>query len=157
MRTILLFVLLTWCRSILAQQVVTTAGSTFSNSGGSISYTLGETVAQTTVNGDKALTQGFQQSKISVSVISGMKDPDISVSIFPNPVSDYLVIRVFKNKDVKTQYVASLYNINSILLIDRTFGGSEITIPILDLPPGIYLLKLTVSNKELKTFKIIKN
>jgi hypothetical protein len=129
----------------MAQQVVATAGSTLSNTSGSISYTIGESVAQTLTKDDKTLTQGFHQTTISVSIVNELKDIDFSITVFPNPATDYL-----------TQYIASLYDINGMLLLNKKFEGNETTISMGNLIPAIYFLKVTDNNKELKIFKIIK-
>jgi hypothetical protein len=140
----------------MAQQVVATAGSTLSNTSGSISYTIGESVAQTLTKDDKTLTQGFHQTTISVSIVNELKDIDFSITVFPNPATDYLTLKIKGGKDVQTQYIASLYDINGMLLLNKKFEGNETTISMGNLIPAIYFLKVTDNNKELKIFKIIK-
>lgn len=150
----MLFFLVTICSGLRAQEVVATAGSTLGNSSGSISYTIGEGVAQTFTIGDKTLTQGFHQTTISVKIISELKDPDFSVSVFPNPASDMLTLRLTKGNILGLQYF--LYDINGNLITQKNLESDETTVAVDQLAKGIYIIKVQDSKRELKTFKIIK-
>jgi hypothetical protein len=70
MKSIIFILAITYCSSLLSQQVVTTAGSTLENSSGGISYTIGEGISETLSSGDITLTQGYQQTNIFVSLVS---------------------------------------------------------------------------------------
>jgi hypothetical protein len=50
-----------------------------------------------------------------------------------------------------------LYDNSGILLQDIKVEGSETSIVMNNLVPAIYFLKVIQGNKEIKTFKIIKN
>jgi len=52
---------------ITSPEVISSSGAYFSNTSGSMSWTLGETVTETFSNGSNILTQGFQQP-VSVSI-----------------------------------------------------------------------------------------
>jgi hypothetical protein len=154
MRTILLFIIAICCPGLLAQQVVATAGSTLGNANGSISYTIGEGVAQTLTQRDKTLTQGFHQTTMSVSILSEMKDLDFSISVFPNPTSDELTLRLTKENVSGLQYL--LFDINGKLISQKKLVSSETKVPVDQLTEGFYFLKVQDGIRELKTFKIIK-
>jgi hypothetical protein len=156
MRTLFTFLFITFCSSVIAQQVIATAGSTFSNNSGSLSYTIGEGIAQTLSKGDKTLTQGFHQTTISVSILSEQKDLELSISVFPNPTIDNLTLNIKVGSDARIQYVASFYDINGKILLNKEFEGSQTIISMENLIPGIYFLKVCTNNKELKIFKIVK-
>ena len=51
--------------SMFAQQVISSAGETYSNINGSIAFTIGEVVIFTGTNGTTNLTQGFHQFNCS--------------------------------------------------------------------------------------------
>jgi hypothetical protein len=139
---------------LLAQQVISTAGNTLGNENGSISYTIGEGVAQTLSKGDKTITQGFQQANISVSMLSELKDLDFSISVFPNPTSDVLTLKV--NKEDVTGFQYLIFDINGKLLSQKNLESPETSVPVNQLANGIYILKVQSGLKELKIFKIIK-
>lgn len=142
------------CSRLLAQEVVATAGSTLSNSSGSISYTIGESVAQTLTQGDKTLTQGFHQTNISVSMVSELKDLDFSISVFPNPTEDVLTLKLTKEDVSGLQYL--IFDINGKLISQKNLESNETNVPFNQLARGFYILKVKEGMRELKTFKIIK-
>jgi hypothetical protein len=154
MRTIMLFLIVTCCSGLLAQEVVATAGSTLVNATGSISYTIGEGVAQTLTKGDKTITQGFHQTTMSVTMVSELKDLDFSISVFPNPTSDMLKIKVTKENVSGLQYL--LFDINGKLIFQKNLESNETDVPVHQLAIGYYIIKVQAGTKELKTFKIIK-
>ena len=154
MRTTILFLFLGCCTLIQAQEVVATAGSTLANSSGSISFTIGEGVASTLTNGDKTLTQGFQQGNIFVSMVSELKDLDFSISVYPNPTSDVLTINLTKEDVTGIQYL--LFDINGRLLSQKNLVSSETSVAVNHLLNGLYIIKIQDGMRELKTFKIVK-
>jgi hypothetical protein len=154
MRTIILFLIVTCCSRLLAQQVVATAGSTLGNATGSISYTIGEGVAQTLTKGDKTITQGFHQTNISVSMISELEDLGFSISVFPNPTSDVLTLKLTKENVSGLQYL--IFDINGKLISQKNLGSAETIVPVVQLTVGFYILKVQYGTKELRSFKIIK-
>jgi hypothetical protein len=154
MRTILLLLIVSCGSRLLAQQVVATAGGTLGNVNGSISFTIGEGVAQTLTKGDKTITQGFHQTTISVSMISELKDLDFSMYIFPNPASDMLTLKLTNGNAAGLQYL--LFDINGMLISQKNMAGPETNISVGQLPEGFYFIKIQEGTKVLKTFKIIK-
>jgi hypothetical protein len=154
MRTLLILLLFSYCTGILAQQVVATAGGTLENSNGTMSYTIGEGVAQTLTKGDKTLTQGFHQPNISVIPISKMKDLDFSITVFPNPASDLVTVKVDKEDVSGIQYL--LFDMHGKLLSQKNLEGNETIVYVKQLATGLYFLRVQAGIKELRTFKIIK-
>jgi len=154
MRMLFLFFILMCSQRSIAQEVVATAGCTYSNTVGSISFTIGESVAQTVSQGDITLTQGFHQSNITVSIINELKDLDFSITVFPNPTRDILILKLTKENVMGLQYI--LFDMNGKLLSQNNLEQKETSVPVELLAPGLYLLKVKEGNKELKTFKIIK-
>jgi hypothetical protein len=136
------------------QEVVATAGSTLSNINGSISFTIGESVANTLINGDKTVTQGFHQTSISVSAMSELINPGFSISAFPNPTVDILTLSIGKEDITDLQYL--LIDIYGKILSQKHLESNETAISVKEFTKGIYILKIQEGQKELKTFKIIK-
>ena len=68
--------------AVHAQELVSTAGSYGETSSGSLSWTIGEPVIETITNGTNTLTQGFQQSKLTVTAINELKVSGIELSVY---------------------------------------------------------------------------
>jgi hypothetical protein len=155
MRTIIVFLLFVCCSRLLAQQVISTAGNTLGNENGSISFTIGEGVAQTLSKGDKTITQGFQQANLTVKMVNELKDLDFSISAFPNPTEDLLTLKLTKEDVSGLQYI--LFDINGKLLLQKNLETNQTVINVHQLSKGFYILKVQEGLKELITFKIIIN
>ena len=154
MRKLIFIFLIAYCPHLIAQQVVATAGSSFSATTGSISFTIGESIAQTMSSGDKTLTMGFQQPGITVSIISELKYLGYEITAYPNPVSDELNLRLSRDGLNELQYI--LCDMNGKVILQKNLEGLITKIPFGQLPSGFYILKITDGVKELKTFKVIK-
>jgi hypothetical protein len=154
MRTLIIILIITFCTGLSAQEVVATAGSTLSNANGSLSFTIGESIANTLINNNRAITQGFHQTNISVSMISELKDPEFSITAFPNPTEDVLTLKLGKEDVTGLQYL--LFDINGKLLSQKNLESNQTSVPVNQLAQGFYILKVQAGLKELKTFKIIK-
>ncbi len=155
MKIIILLLLVLSSAALMAQQIVATAGGTLGNASGSISYTIGESVAQTFSSGDKVLTQGFQQSYLSVSTEKTILDLNFSITVFPNPTTDVVTLRVGKESMSGLLYL--LYDLNGRLLSKKVIENSDTTVPFQSLQTGTYLLEVMDGKLGLKTFKIIKH
>ena len=89
--TLLFFSLLTSV-CVSAQEVVVTQGDSYTNSNGSIDFTIGEVVINTGSDGSNDLTQGFHQTNWNFVSIEDHV-PSYEATIFPNPTSEILTIR----------------------------------------------------------------
>ena len=79
---------------INAQEVVSSSGKTYTNDMGSISWTLGESVIASHIQTDQILTQGFHQSKLTITGTNNLQSLDLDLSIFPNPSSTWFQIEL---------------------------------------------------------------
>lgn len=140
-----------------AQEAIPATGGNASGGGGSVSYSVGQVVYTTNTGTNGSVAQGVQQP-YEISVVTGIeqaKGINLICSAYPNPTTDFLTLKV--DGDVKTQYIASLYDINGKLLKSKKIVGNETSINMSNLVPATYFIKVSNNNKELKTFKIIKN
>jgi hypothetical protein len=151
---ILILYILTGFGKITAQEVLTTAGDSYTNANGSVSYTIGEPVIETFTGGNNILTQGFQQTNLLVTSIDEFPGLDYEISAFPNPAAEFVKLKIGKENIAGMQYM--LYDLNGNLLIKNTLEGTETEIPFIYLSPAEYILKVSDNNKEVKSFKIVK-
>jgi len=140
---------------IQAQEVVSTAGSYGETSSGSLSWTIGEPVIETITDGTNTLTQGFQQSKLTVTTINDLKFTGIELSVYPNPTNSFLSIEV--KTDKQRDLLLSLFDINGKLILQKKMAGNKQTIKMQNYKPATYILKVTEGNKDIKTYQIVKH
>jgi len=135
------------------QEVISTTGNFFENSAGSVSFTIGECLTNTFVSSNLTLTQGFQQSNLEIAIdIRNIKDLGFEIMAYPNPVSEFIIVKVEKNPGL--YYI--IYDINGVMLERKEIVGSETEINFENLNPSIYMLKVFNNKMEVKAFKIIK-
>ncbi len=147
----LIFISTTLC----GQEVISSAGDFHSNGNYSLSWTLGEPVIETYSQGSTVLTQGFQQPiLISVSIY---ENPELNfdISAFPNPTSDFLNVVISNGTYDNMAYF--LFDVTGKLIDSRQIVSEQTEILFSHLPVATYYVKIIEKNKELKTFKIIKN
>ncbi|HOK75763.1 MAG TPA: T9SS type A sorting domain-containing protein [Bacteroidales bacterium] len=140
-----------------AQTSLNATGGNISGSGGSASYSVGQVVYTTSSGANGSATQGVQQPyEISVvTAIEEAKGISLVVSAYPNPTSNYLVLNIEEFEILNLSY--QLYDIQGKLLKNEKITGNQTSIEMSNLIPGTYFLKVIQANKEVKTFKIIKN
>ena len=140
-----------------AQESVNATGGNASGSGGSASYSVGQVVYTTNTGTNGSVAQGVQQPYeiLVVTAIEEAKGINLSVSAYPNPTTDYLTLEV-KDFELSTLYF-QLYDMNGKLLQSEKITGNQTSIVMSNLVPATYFVKVTQGNKEVKTFKIIKN
>jgi len=147
------FLLLLFGSSIQAQQVIATTGNFHSNGSGSIAFTMGECVTETFTSSGTMLTQGFQQSGLTVTAIPGNPEFSLNVTAYPNPTTDFLNISIDKVDLSGIRY--TLYSLDGKILESKEVKSNLTVIPFSALPPACYFIRITVNSKEAKTYKII--
>ena len=142
---------------LLAQQaILATSGNVIVSGQGTVSWSVGQIVYTTNNGTTGSVAQGVQQS-FEISVVNGIektKNLNILVSAYPNPATDYLLLRI-ENSEI-TNISFQLFDIGGKLLEGRELSGSETIIDFSNLVPAIYYLRVNENNNELKTFRIIK-
>ncbi|MBE9510529.1 MAG: T9SS type A sorting domain-containing protein [Bacteroidetes bacterium] len=154
---LLLILVLTTSVSVKAQQaeVIATSGDFYENSSGSLSWTLGEVVIETLSETNFILTQGFQQSKLTVTAINDLQTSGIELSVYPNPTNSFLFIEVKTDKQRDLQI--NLFDLNGKLILQKKITGSKQTVNMQNYKPATYILKVTEGNKEIRTYQIVKH
>lgn len=138
-----------------AQQVLSSSGASGQNSSGSISYSLGELVIDTKVNGTTIITQGFQQTQIIVTAIAEPSVTGFSMAVFPNPTNDFVTLKIENGEILNLEFV--LFDSHGRFLLKEQLTGSEKKVSFEQLNPGAYFIKIVENGMELQTFKIVKS
>lgn len=79
---------------------------------------------------------------------------DNSVTIFPNPVNDFLTIEFKGDKYNNGNNLICIYDLFARKKLEHAFSESTVNINVSGLNSGIYILSLKNSNEEVKNFKI---
>lgn len=144
-----------------AQQATITSGGKASGLDGSVNYTVGQAVYAISKGAAGSIVQGVQQP-YEVSVVSGIEVKSITLecSVYPNPTTDFLRLKLQDYNVVNLTY--QLFDINGIQILCRKVDGSDNEISLQNYQNGTYFLKViriqsANNQQEIKTFKIIKN
>ncbi len=159
MRKIILTLLIAVCflqgkAQTLSPTVIATGGDYYSNSSGSLSWTTGESVV-TYIGSGQTLSQGFQQSYTTITAVQNPVQDPYSISIYPNPVTDKLHLRIENNRE--DNYSIVLMDMLGKVHYTNKIGGSGIMHQDIDmqtLAQGTYFLYVYSQNKEYKITKI---
>ena len=137
--------------TVSAQEVVSTQGDSYSNASGNIDFTIGEVIISSGTDGTNDLTQGFHQTNWN---FVGLEDhsPSYEATIFPNPTSEVLNIKISTFENVT--YI--LYDAQGKLVMQNILSAEQTPIQVGQLAPGSYSLTLNNETQNLKTFKLIK-
>lgn len=141
----------------LAQNGVPATGGKASGSGGTASYSVGQVVYTTSAGSNGNVAQGIQQP-ILITTVTGLEEAkgiNLSVSAYPNPSTDYLILKVSEFNISKLSY--QLYDVQGKLIQNEEIIGNETRIVTSHFLPSMYFIKVYQGSSEIKTFKIIKN
>jgi hypothetical protein len=140
-----------------AQSTITASGGNASGTGGTASYSVGQIVYTKNSGTTGSAAQGVQQPyEISViTEIEKAKDINLSCSVYPNPTTDFLTLKVMNFDKKNFSYL--LYGVRGNLIETKKLTANETQISMNNRVSGPYFLKVVQGNKEVKTFKIIKN
>lgn len=138
-------------------------GTEEAESGQSLSYSMGELFVNTETNFGQTLTQGFQQGDLfKVLDVVSLTDLKFNVSVFPNPTSSYLHVKVDTDNQAVygKDYVVELYDlVGKRLNVPMTYiDGKTMQLDVQYLPTGAYVAKVYgVQNANwVSSFKVTK-
>ncbi|MFC7774490.1 T9SS type A sorting domain-containing protein [Flavobacterium sp. GCM10027622] len=137
-----------------SQESVNASGRDISGSNGNVSYSVGQ-VTYSSYTGSGAVNEGIQLPFEIITLNVNDASVNKEVELFPNPTAYGVNLRINSVLTEELQFV--LYDMNGRMLKEGTVAQREIYFPMEHLSASIYFLKVKNSNKELKTFKIIKN
>lgn len=138
-----------------AQETFSAVGGEASGSGGSASFSAGQLFYTIHSGAEGSVAEGVQQP-YEISVITSFEDIiGITTSVFPNPVTDYLILRTEMDDGMTVSF--RLFDASGRLLESRRITDYETTIYMGRHSAGAYFLRITDGSRELKTFKIIKH
>ena len=154
MKTLLILtLLLLGLNSSFAQKVVSANGGTATVAGTVVSWTIGEPITATVSDGTTTLTQGFQQSKLTVTAVNEIQVSGVEIKVYPNPTSNYVTVHYSK---VVEKPIYRLFDLSGRLIQQKNIESTDEKIDMTEYSGGSYILKLNSGQQPLQTFKIIK-
>lgn len=134
------------------QEIVSTQGDSYTNGTNTIDFTIGEPVIESESDGTNDLTQGFHQTKLLVTSVNDI-DKNFKVSVFPNPTSQFITIKIENVKGETYQ----LFDINGKVVSTGRLTSASSKVDLSGLANGTFILSISNNkNKQLKTYQIIK-
>ncbi len=135
----------------LNPQVLASSGDSYASIGNKLDWTLGEIVTETYIYGGEILTQGFQQANFLFTSIEETAENN-EITIFPNPFSDIINVNTGEYKGLQLM----IYDLNGSVLIEKKVAKSNIQLDFSSFSPGLYFMRLSDGQKEMKVIKIQK-
>ena len=136
-------------------EVISASGGDATGSGGSVAYSVGQIVYTTSTGSTGSVAQGVEQAYEIYSV--GIKETslNISLSVFPNPTSDFLTLKVDDYNNEALNY--TLLDEQGKLVFNEQITTQDTQVAMSTLARGSYFINIVQANKKIQTFKIIKN
>jgi hypothetical protein len=139
-----------------AQESVNSTGGNATGSGGSVSYSIGQVVYTTNTANEGSAAQGVQQAYEIIPVDINQNEPKISLSVFPNPIADNLILQV--NDFERSSLNFQLCDMQGKQLSKGQIMAKQTQINTASLSSATYFINVVnQENQKVQTFKIIKN
>ncbi len=153
---VMLLVYLSVYGQTLSPEAILSSGGDFANTAAQISWTLGDFQTTTYVKDQIVLTQGFLQSQIKVTDVFNIDNSaDVELKVFPNPVTNYLYIKLISNENKKLLW--QLINQSGKIIRNDDIYNKQAEIDFGAYKAGIYYLKtFSKDGSFVKIFKIIR-
>ena len=138
-----------------SHQVLSATGGDATGIGGTVAYSVGQIVYTTSTGTTGSVAQGVEQAYEIYSV--GIKETalNISLSVFPNPTSDFLTLKVQDYNNEALSY--NLLDEQGKLVLNEQIITQDTQVAMSTLARGAYFINIVQANKKIQTFKIIKN
>ncbi len=140
-----------------AQEAVINLGGNASSNAGTVSYSVGQLVFNTTSGSTGSVSQGVQHP-YEISVVLGLEEAivtNLNLYAYPNPTTDLITLKVDNVDNNQLSY--QIFDFNGRLLANKKVSGNETNIYLGNFTSATYFLKVFQKSKQIKTFKIIKN
>jgi hypothetical protein len=141
----------------LSPEVISSNGDFYTNTAGSVSFTIGETVVETFNGTSNILTQGFQQPFVDVTGIPESQNSN-AVSAFPNPFKNEMFLNFGKMET--GNYTISVYDLTGKQIVNEkttvSINNSAYRLSLVNIDDGIYVVKISNEKRCDKSIKIIK-
>ena len=140
---------------LFAQQGPVSTGGDITGAGGSASYSVGQVDYAVHEGSGGSSNQGLQQPReFFTTSIMEIGSIGFNAFVFPNPSNGEVTLSVLNTETSKMNF--ALFNSQGQLMEKGSLTGDQTHIDMTHLAAGAYFMRLTIDNKEIKIFKIIK-
>ena len=156
-KILILFCVLMTGFGAYAQSAVSASGGESSGSGGSASYTVGQTFYSANEGTSGQVSEGVQQV-YEIYDVTEVLNPvyiGISLSVYPNPTTGIINLLVENGEVSGLNY--AMFDATGKQVLARQIVSNNNSIDMQSLPSATYYVRVTKDEKEVKTFKVIKN
>lgn len=142
-----------------AQQTLNVSGGDYTNTNGSVSFTIGQIDYKTHYSTGGTISEGVQQAyeifEVSIPDYEGVA---MECSVYPNPTEDLLQLKIINYEWKETSdYKWSVLDMSGKLIQQHKIVSDHTEISMKNLSKGVYFLNVSKDNTLVKAFKIIKN
>jgi hypothetical protein len=141
--------------NLFSQEVISSAGGNSTGVSKQVSWTIGEPVIETDMNGLYILTQGLHQGNLIVTAVRELEGLNFQISAYPNPVSKFVKLDIGAPRIDGFSY--ALFSTDGQLLRQEDINDKVTTIPMDGYTHSSYLLRVMSEGKEIKVFRVVKN
>lgn len=139
-----------------AQESTNSSGGNATGNGGTVSYSIGQVVYNFNAGNAGSVAQGVQHSFEILPVGITEKSLNISLTIFPNPTAENLILQANNCSNEKLLY--QLLDIKGKQLSTGQIISQQTQINTASLSNATYFINvINQENQKLQSFKIIKN
>ncbi len=144
--------------TLFAQSGNVAAGGNASGTGGTVSFSIGQVFYVSPSSPSYNLVQGLQQP-FEISTVTGLdqsiKGIDLLASVYPNPASETLTLKVENGKWFNLSYV--LFDMAGREITRGKVESEDTKVDVSSLALGQYFLKVSEESQLVKTFQILKS
>jgi hypothetical protein len=140
-----------------SSSAVTSAGSSATNGGLSVDWTLGETAVSAFGTASTRITEGVQQPVIITMLAADQQPVGYTLDVFPNPSSATVTVRLLS--DAQDRFTMDLVDVRGISLLHRETEtkSASVNFDIRELVPATYFLRIAKNGAAIVSlYKIVK-
>lgn len=139
---------------INAQENINSTGGKATGTNGTVTYSVGQTVFNTSSSESGTILEGVQQPyEIFITTGIEMTTINLELKVFPNPTTNILNLTVEIEENGLSYQI---FNISGKILESKKINSRITQIGMLDLKPSTYFLRVLKKDQIIKSFKIIK-
>lgn len=142
--------------SLKAQQGNVAAGDNATGTTGSITYSIGQLDYINTSTASGKITEGLNQP-YEIYVVTGIDESasHLNFNVYPNPSADHVILTAEILNNQQLSYI--LIDGQGKRLSREKLMSNSTMIPMGELASGIYFIQVLANDREIKSFKVIKN
>lgn len=142
--------------ALKAQQGPVASGGESLGFQGFASFSIGQIDYLTNTGTEEIIsTEGIQQPYEILLLDNDGSGMNADISIYQNLTSDFVILNI-QNVDIENMHYG-LYDLQGKLIEEHKITNDKTSISFTDQANAIYFIKIYLNEKQIRTFKIIKN